>query len=110
MIPVKTGPVTPVATGVGGSTLRRWAKGAGVAVQPCGKYLTAELEALVSRGGAPAPAPSPVADLARARAQRVAASLRGGGACESGRTLRLVPRGQRVTRGGPRRGTITGGG
>lgn len=66
-------------SGLGASTTRRYAKAAGIERQPNGKYLVSELDRAVACAGKP-PTPSPAAppapaDLAAARAQRVAREL-----------------------------------
>lgn len=66
---------------LGASTLRRWAKVAGVRPQENGRYLTAELDAAIAAAGKPpsaTPAPTPV-DLATERARRAVDSLTKGG-------------------------------
>ncbi len=65
-------------SGVGASTLRKWAKLAGVQRQANGKYVAAELEDLVRRGGTPPPTAVPV-DIATRRARAAIESLKGGG-------------------------------
>lgn len=60
--------------GLGSSTVRRWARTAGLQRGPAGRFRTAELEDLVRRGGTPPPTPAP-ADLATERAKRAIASL-----------------------------------
>lgn len=60
--------------GFGVSTLRRWARGAGLQRGPAGRFRTTALEELIRFGGNPRP-PSPPADLAAVRARRAADSL-----------------------------------
>jgi hypothetical protein len=60
--------------GLGYATLRRWVRAAAVRPGPAGRYLAAELDAVVARGGKPPPTPEPT-DLAAERARRAVDSL-----------------------------------
>ncbi len=69
---------------LGTSTLRRWAKAAGVERQENGRYLSSELEAAIAGAGKarvvvrePTPAPAAPVDLAAERGRRAAAELVG---------------------------------
>jgi hypothetical protein len=67
--------------GLGASTLRRWAKAAGVRVQENGFYLSAVLDEAIAAAGKPPspPAARPPVDLATERARRAVESMTKGG-------------------------------
>lgn len=62
--------------GLGYATLRRWARAAGLKRGPAGRLRTADLDAVVARGGKPIPVELPV-DLATRRARAALDSLKG---------------------------------